>query len=75
MERIDAIKTFKTIYPEREVMINNVVDVDENHYIINASFPDGEFAFIVGNNSVSSSYRNVEDALAELKRIKQFGFM
>ena len=56
-------------------MINNVVDVDENHYIINASFPDGEFAFIVGNNSVSSSYRNVEDALAELKRIKQFGFM
>jgi hypothetical protein len=54
----DAIKQFKSIYPEREIFVCKVDKVNDNNYIIEAEFPDGTFYFVVSPRTVSSSFNS-----------------
>ena len=62
MTKTEAINEFRTIYPEKEVHINYCVKVNDK-YLISTTFPDGDFYFIVSNNSISCGYATKEMAL------------
>ncbi len=56
-----AIKSFKKVYSERDIMVNNC-NIFGEKAIVTAEFPDGTFYFVVTERSVSSAYRSFEDA-------------
>jgi hypothetical protein len=61
----EARKMFKRIYPETFVKIVRLEQVEER-YIIQATFPDGNYWFIVDDCSVSNSYDSYSDARRNL---------
>ena len=63
MEHIEAMKSFRRVYPEREVTIEENYTVDSKHNAIRAGFPDGSFWFIVTDRTVSESFDSLKEAL------------
>ena len=61
----EARKMFKKIYPEEFIRIVRLEQVEER-YIIQATFPDGNYWFIVDDCSVSNSYDSYSDARRNL---------
>ena len=61
MTQQEAIKQFRSIYPETFIKIAEVEAFDDT-FIIGAYFPDGKFWFIVRSCMVSPSYDTYEDA-------------
>jgi len=64
----DAIAMFRRIYPEQEVQIRSASKETDNQFIVHAVFPDGDFWFVVNNNSVSASYDSRAKAKAAIGR-------
>lgn len=65
MEREEVIAFFKKIYPERDITCF-ASKINDTYWLIEASFPDGEFYFIASKNSLSSSFNTKEDALKSI---------
>ena len=55
------ISSFRKVYPEKEIIVINC-HIQNNKGIIEASFPDGVYYFVVTENSVSSSYNSLKEA-------------
>lgn len=62
MDVSDAIKAFKRIYPEDSIQIFKTKQIYNNTYILGASFPDGDFYFVIDGNTVSSSFDDYNSA-------------
>lgn len=62
MDVSDAIKAFKRIYPEDFIQIFKTKQIYNNTYILGASFPDGDFYFVIDGNTVSSSFDDFSSA-------------
>lgn len=67
MTREEAIKMFRRIYPESEIRIGKIMPVDEEHFVLNTYFPDGNFSFVITENCVSNSYNSEEDAIRSIR--------
>jgi hypothetical protein len=67
MTREEAIKMFRRVYPESEISIGKITPVDEEHFVLNTYFPDGDFSFVVEKNCVSHSYNSEEEAIRSIR--------
>lgn len=68
MDRTEAEKSFRRIYPEKEVRIRENSEIDKKHNIIEAAFPDGTFWFAVSDRMVSASYNSRSEVVKDYSR-------
>lgn len=68
MSKDEAIKEFRRVYPEKEIFCS-ASKIDDEHYLIDATFPDGEFYFVVEKNIVSCSYNTKDAAISRIKKL------
>ena len=57
----DVIKSFRRVYPEKEISITICERLDDIGFV-QATFPDGTFYFAVSENTVSPAYGSLNDA-------------
>lgn len=62
MDMQDAIKAFKKIYPDDFITVFKTKQIYNNTYILGASFPDGNFYFVIDGKNVSNSFNDYDSA-------------
>lgn len=61
--------SFRRVYPENKIR-STVLKYSDRAALIEATFPDGVFWFVVTKNSVSSSYSNKNKAMEDFENEK-----
>ena len=65
MNKQEVIRRFRKVYPESFIEINKIKAVA---FILQVTFPDGVFYFVVDEDTVSNSYITYNQALASIRR-------
>ena len=72
MNKQEVIRRFRKIYPESFIEINEIKAISDEinlvAFILQVTFPDGVFYFVVDEDTVSNSYITYNQALASIRR-------